>query len=278
MGMELLVREWPTKQWYVILDDDTFFVKSSLNMIISRLNPMEPLYIGNAVGDYKGRFAHGGSGVVISGQAMRMLFGRPDIIAQAYIDSLDETWGDKLVAVAFQKLGIYLEERFSHHFNGEDPSTTKISTDKFCAPLISFHEVREPGAMTQVADTLEELETKRRADGSPGSWYLKWGGVWNLFSESNFADIKKQPILQRKDHVGKRDENTKTWKHIKSSESCRDRCFRSNTWCLAWTFESEKGECHGSPWMIVGEDAEKSVSSGVIWEKVEPLVKKCLQH
>src|SRR6478609_11513054 len=102
MGMEMLYQKMPQKKWYIILDDDTFLVKPSLQLFLDRLNSREPHYIGNAVGDYKGRFAHGGSAVIISGEAMRRLFSRPDIVARSYIASLDETWGDKLVATTLQ--------------------------------------------------------------------------------------------------------------------------------------------------------------------------------
>ncbi|UKZ63187.1 uncharacterized protein TrAtP1_004417 [Trichoderma atroviride] len=92
-GMELAYRKMPSKKWYVILDDDTFLIGPSLYLLLSHLDPARSWYIGNAVGDYKTRFAHGGSGILLSGDAVRRLFDRPDIVAQSYINSLDETWG-----------------------------------------------------------------------------------------------------------------------------------------------------------------------------------------
>jgi hypothetical protein len=52
---------------------------------------------------------------------------------------LTETFGDKLVASMAMKAGIYLEERYAIHFNGEPPRETRIKADRFCAPIASFH-------------------------------------------------------------------------------------------------------------------------------------------
>ena len=119
--MELLYKQMPHKKWYIILDDDTYLITPSIELLLSHLDPREAQYIGNAVGDYRGRFAHGGSAVLLTGEAMKRLFSRPNIVAEAYLESLDETWGDRLVATTFQKLGVYLDERHSHYFNGEWP-------------------------------------------------------------------------------------------------------------------------------------------------------------
>ena len=286
MGMELLVKKSPDKKWYIILDDDTFFVKSSLRLLLSRLDPTEPMYIGNAVGDYRTRFAHGGSGVIISGEAMRRLFNSPRIVAEAYLNSLEETWGDRLVALTLQKLGVYLDERFSHHFNGEDPQATRISADKFCSPLLSFHEVRGPDAMSHVAETLRGREAKngemQRDSSSSASAaaderdLVRWGSVWELFGDLSLRQLEKQPARSGRDYIGRKDENTRTWKKARTSAACSERCARSRGWCLAWTFEPETGDCHGSNWMTIGVPAGDGVRSGVIWERIRPLVDKCL--
>jgi hypothetical protein len=264
MGMEMLYQEMPGKRWYIILDDDTFLVKPSLQLFLERLDSQEPHYIGNAVGDYKGRFAHGGSAVILSGEAMRRLFSRPDIVAQAYVASLDETWGDKLVATTLQKLGIYLTERYSHHFNGEPPEITRISAARYCSPIVSFHGLRKPGAMVQVGRTLARLRNP-----------LLWSDVWDLFGDYPMRELSGQPVQHRQDHIGPADGDVRVWKAIKNASACRKKCESSGSGCLAWTYEDETRICRASPWMAIGTRAAESTFSGVNWPQVQGLMHQC---
>jgi hypothetical protein len=264
MGMEMLYLRIPDKKWYIILDDDTFLVKPSLELFLSRLDAQMPQYIGNAVGDYKGRFAHGGSAVILSGAAMRRLFSRPDIVVKAYAASLDETWGDKLVATTLQKLGIYLDERYSHHFNGEPPEITRITTDKFCSPLVSFHGLRKPGAMLNAGRSLAHL-------GRP----LRWGDVWERFGNYPLLYLAGQPVQSKQDHIGPVVGDVKVFKRVKSAEACRKKCERSGSACLAWTFEQKTKTCRGSAWMVIGVGAAEGILSGVNWLQIESLLRKC---
>jgi hypothetical protein len=264
MGMEMLYQKMPQKKWYIILDDDTFLVKPSLQLFLDRLNSREPHYIGNAVGDYKGRFAHGGSAVIISGEAMRRLFSRPDIVARSYIASLDETWGDKLVATTLQKIGIYLTERYSHHFNGEPPEITRISADRYCSPLISFHGLRKTGAMGNVGHVLARLHNP-----------LLWSDVWEHFGTYPLQDLAGQPVQHKQDHIGPVDEKVKVWKGAKNADACRNKCERSGSGCLAWTYEEETRTCRGSAWMAIGDGAAERTFSGVNWPQLERLMQQC---
>ncbi|PHH85209.1 hypothetical protein CDD83_752 [Cordyceps sp. RAO-2017] len=269
MGLELAYRRLPLKKWYMILDDDTYLVRPSLELLLSHLDPSKPRYIGNAVGDYKGRFAHGGSAVLLSGAAMKVLFERPDVVARAYVDSLDETWGDRLVATTLQKVGIYMEERYGHHFNGESPEMSRIRADRVCSPVVSFHGLRRPGAMASVGRKL--------------GWVAEpvlWGQLWELFGEQPMERYGRRPSLPG-DHVGPRDEHTKSWKGVSGDEACRTRCEGSGGgWCLAWTFERETNECHGSPWVMVGQPGggggRPATVSGVNWKRMERLLQQCL--
>ncbi|UKZ77573.1 hypothetical protein TrVFT333_005297 [Trichoderma virens FT-333] len=209
-GMELAYKQMPEKKWYAILDDDTFLIGPSLYLLLSHLDPAKPYYLGSAVGDYKSRFAHGGSGTVLSQEAMRRLFDRPDIVAQSYIDSLDETWGDRLVSLTLIKLGIYLNERYSHHFNGEPPEMARVQRDRFCSPIVSFHGVRRPGAMEAIGRGLSNREQP-----------VVWAELWQLFADTSLENAGREPVRQMRDHVGPTGEDTTTWKRIASAEVCR---------------------------------------------------------
>lgn len=59
-ALELLYREFPHKKWYMMTDDDTYIHTPSLLSVLSTLPPNHAHYIGNAIGAYTCRFAHGG--------------------------------------------------------------------------------------------------------------------------------------------------------------------------------------------------------------------------
>ena len=258
-------RQMPDKKWYIILDDDTYMIPASLELLLTHLNPNEPHYIGNAVGDFKGRFAHGGSGVVLSGQAMRLLFSRQDVVAASYQASLDETFGDKLVATTLQKLSIYLDERYSHYFNGEPPAVTRMWSDRLCAPLMSFHRVRNPGDMVAIAQAVGRAA-------SP----VRWAGLWELFGPTPLRQLAAAGTQRGLDHVGKPDEHVRTWTGVKTAEACRRKCDGGGrSWCLAWTHVPRTSECYGSPWMVIGARAAKDTETGLNWPRVEALMRSC---
>lgn len=264
MGMEMIYKELPGKKWYIILDDDTFLVRPSLELLLGHVDYRKPQYIGNAVGDFKARFGHGGSGILISGEAMRRLFEHPGIVQEAYTESMTETWGDRLVATTLQKLGIYIEESYNHHFNGEPPSITRIWGDRFCSPLVSFHGLRKPGEMRHVGQTLAERDQP-----------VLWRDVWELFGGSPMSTLEGRPTELTADHVGKPDEHTRSWGDVRSANACQTRCQQSGRRCLAWTYEMENERCHTSPWVLLGADGATAKASGVNWPEVKPLLRAC---
>lgn len=262
--MDLLYDKMPNKKWYIILDDDTYLVRPSLHLLLSNLNPQEPLYIGNAVGDYRGRFAHGGSAVVLSAEAMRRLFSRPDVISRAYLDSLEETWGDKLVATTLQKVGVYLDERYNHHFNGEFPAITRIAADRFCSPIVSFHGLRRPGDMVQIGRVLGHA-----------SQPVLWGQLWDIFGKFPMEDLAHQDVQVNQDHTGEVDGKSKGWPGIKSADICKAMCDGDRERCLAWTFIPEEKRCITSQSMIIGAEHAQGKVSGVSWPRVDALRRRC---
>ncbi|KAL6919164.1 hypothetical protein ACHAPO_004281 [Fusarium lateritium] len=264
MGMEMIYNELPNKKWYIILDDDTFLIRPSLELLMGHIDYRKPQYIGNAVGDYKARFGHGGSGILISGEAMRQLFQHPGIVQEAYAESMTETWGDRLVATTLQKLGIYIEEAYNHHFNGEPPSITRIWGDRFCSPLVSFHGLRKPGEMRRVGETLAEVDQP-----------VLWHDVWQLFGGSAISALESRPTELMADHVGKPDEHTRSWGDVRSANACQKRCEQSGRRCLAWTYEMEIERCHTSPWLLLGADGATGKATGINWPEVKPLLNGC---
>lgn len=253
----------PGKKWYVMQDDDTFIIRPSLYRFLEHLDPSESLYLGNAIGDYKARFAHGGSSFILSHKAMsRLLDDNPEVVSQAYVASLDETWGDKLVATTFMKVGVYLSERYGHFFNGESPTITKIAADRICSPLVSFHGLAQPEDMKQVGKMFAEIDKP-----------VFWRDLWRLFGQPSLDVFDKLPIRLGRDHVGRQDDRDMTM-HADSVGECLDACESKAQKCLAWTWDQGTQACLMSPWVIVGEKPEGKYS-GLNIKAVKKLDSQC---
>lgn len=243
-----LYNRYPEKKWYIILDDDTYLVRPTLEMLLSHLDPDKPHYIGNAVGDFRARFAHGGSGIIISRKAMQKFATDKAVIATSLAVSLVETWGDKLVATTLQQLGIYLEERYAHHFNGEPPEITRVAAERFCAPIVSFHSLRTPTAMDHLARSLRPFRKP-----------ISWGKLLEIFGMPTTSGVI--------DRVGPLDDKTTTWKNVKTADECRRKCeVDSKRWCLAWKHDGAAAACHASPWVVPGEQGSKDITASGVHE------------
>ena len=45
-GFKLMYAKWPSADWYIMMDDDTFIFRRALMRLLSRLDPEEKYYIG----------------------------------------------------------------------------------------------------------------------------------------------------------------------------------------------------------------------------------------
>ncbi|KAH6626546.1 regulator of volume decrease after cellular swelling-domain-containing protein [Chaetomium sp. MPI-SDFR-AT-0129] len=266
-GLEMAFQKYPHKHWYLLVDDDTFIIQPSLKPLLAHLNPNQPHYLGNAVGDFKARFAHGGSAVILSHAAMRALITNQRALASVYLDSLDETWGDRLLAKALLKLGIHLDETYSHLFNGEPPTLTKIRADRLCSPLVSFHKLPSPAAMREVGEYFRNVSKP-----------VIWNDLWDVYGQTPPWKQSSPETMRRDwDHVGEPDESTLVISGVQSAEACEKQMKRRVKSSLAWSWDEESRECRVSHWMILG-GPKNGVVSGVNVLRARRLETYCLQY
>lgn len=269
----------PPKKWYILLDDDTYLIQPSLDAILSRFDPSAPYYIGNAVGDYRQRFAHGGSSISLSRAAMRKLFGssrHQRVLAEARAASAasPHPLGDRLLAGALLRLGVRVEEAAGRFLSGEPPWASRLRADRFCAPVAALHRL---GAAGEMARAGRALRGGGGGNGGPVLWADLWGlfgGLPSLAAMREGAPPSPPPPLRRGwDHVGRLDEHTVTLAGVEGAVGCLGRC-EARAWCLAWTWEEGAGNCHVSPWVTVGREAEGKVS-GLHVGRVRSLADEC---
>lgn len=263
----------PAKKWYILVDDDTYLVKPSLQRLLEYINPRVPHYIGNAVGDFRARFAHGGSAIILSAGALDRIAGKgAKLRAEMYRRSLTETWGDRLLAMTAMQAGVYLEERYNRFFNGEPPRWTRLlpAEHKWCSPLVSFHGLAKPEAMREVGTLFAKLDRSKP---------LRWVDLWAALGADNVTKFSEYPVHHNWDHVGGTDERTLTERSITSAQACQDVCLRTarkgKGGCLAWTWIEDQSICNVSPWMSVGEEALGRYS-GINVLRVRQLMKTCI--
>ncbi|KAI0111607.1 glycosyltransferase family 31 protein [Daldinia grandis] len=263
-SLEYIWHTMPKKKWYVMLDDDTYIIKSSLALLLGHLNYGEPQFIGNPVGDYKGRFPHGGSSVVMSGAALSKLYEEhPEIVAEGHRESATAIWGDKLLSTTFMKIGIYLDETYRRLFNGEPPWMTRMWIDRFCLPLVSFHGLGNDDAMLHVGDTFKNMTEP-----------VFWRQLGKIYGAPSFASFIAEPIRSNIDYVGRLDEYSKTIDKVTEVDGCVKICHDRSTECLAWTFDPGRQQCHIARWAILGDVAEGRFS-GINGQLAQKLADSC---
>lgn len=283
-GLELAYRAMPDRKWFILVDDDTYLIYPSLNSILGHFDPSMPHYLGNAVGDYRQRFAHGGSSIALSRATMQSLFAPANhhAVSKARLASLTETWGDRLLADALLRLGVPIDENASRFFNGEQPWASRLRPDRLCAPVATFHHLSTAGEMTDVGRVFRDAADP-----------VLWVDLWDMFSsrgrrrENRAADTARPsaslsssdwgdeatPGRLGWDHVGQLDEHTETSTSVKDALGCSRLC-RARRKCLAWTWDERLGLCHSSPWVTVGRETA-GLRSGLNVGRFEDLAGEC---
>ncbi|KAH9886897.1 family 31 glycosyltransferase [Xylariomycetidae sp. FL2044] len=266
-SLEYAWRTMPKKKWYLMLDDDTYIIKSSLSLVVGHLNFAQPQFLGNPVGDYKGRFPHGGSSVIMSGAALKKLFDdNPEIAAEGHLESPTAIWGDKLLSTTFMKVAVYLDETYRRLFNGESPWMTRMWSDRLCLPLVAFHGLGQPEDMREVGETFMHIQEP-----------VFWMSLGKIYGALDFSVYIDQPIFNNMDYVGRQDEYSTMIEGIKDVEHCVDICTNMASSCLAWTYDPPAKACITAPWALVG-DVREGLLSGINGPLGVKLTSGCHAH
>ncbi|CZR56926.1 uncharacterized protein PAC_06815 [Phialocephala subalpina] len=269
-ALELGFKHLLPKKWYLMTDDDTYIHLPSLTAILSTLDSTRPHYLGNAIGSYTLRFAHGGSGIIFSHSALSHIFSphHMRLITSFKLKSLTADFGDKIIAELAMETGIYLNEEYSMHFNGESPWKSMIRKERFCSEVVGFHGMRD-GEMDDTAVVLSGVEDK-----------IRWWDLWWDFGKGNesIEDLgtglrigEGRRVRQGWDFVSRVDEHSNVFK-IKTEIDCEKACDGYKE-CLSWKWE--RGKCWVVPWVRVGEKVGDAIVSGVNAKRLAILEKAC---
>ncbi|KAK6221383.1 hypothetical protein LQW54_001482 [Pestalotiopsis sp. IQ-011] len=263
-GLQYAWESMPKKKWYIMSDDDTYVIKSSLALALGHLDYRTPQYLGNPVGDFLGRFAHGGSSAVISYATMAKLFDKnPEVVTAAHIESISAMYGDKLLSTTLMKIGVYLDEEYARLFNGEPPHMTRMWADRFCLPLVSFHGLGN-------GDLMEETNQHFKHMDQPVSWRQ----LGRIYGAADFQTFVAEPVRVNQDFVGRLDEHSVSVPGVETLDDCVRICGDHSTECLAWTWDQFAKVCHYAPWAIIG-DFHEGFLSGINYALAQKLTDGC---
>ncbi|KOS20337.1 hypothetical protein ESCO_006230 [Escovopsis weberi] len=157
--LNIVARTWemkPDREWYVFGEADTYIVwKSLVHFLHDRVKSKDTPYVGS-VAMYGGfPFAHGGSGYVLSGAAMKkMIDDIPNLAAKYDNQTEGECCGDVMLARAAKEVSVKVKQAHPM-FNGEKPNTLPFGPGQWCEPILTMHHVNseEVSALWQYEQT-----------------------------------------------------------------------------------------------------------------------------
>jgi hypothetical protein len=148
--LEKLHAKYPDKDWYMMVDADTYIVWPNLLRWLRQLpSPAEKLYLGSSAEAAGVKFAHGGSGILLSQAAMQELAVVHNGTAARWDRPMhDECCGDLVIGRVFKEMGIPLKSSWPT-INGEKPITLPFGPTHWCQPLVTMHHA-QPNEMNQI--------------------------------------------------------------------------------------------------------------------------------
>lgn len=224
-GYRALYQKFPNAEWFVMIDDDTYVFLDNLQTFLKKHDPNKNHYFGSAnmfegcdgvsvLGEGGPLFAHGGSGIVLSRNALKTMMG----IVEKCIIKYKNCWaGDIRLALCLRDAGILVED--SRLFHGNPPSEN-MNFDDPCIKPITFHHLH----INQIQELYKlEVETKK-----------------------NHGKVKMEHFakhyLKRLDdqiRVESRQGGDMFVLKAKDASECRSLC-QNNTKCAAYTFVNEQ--------------------------------------
>ncbi|KAK0119311.1 hypothetical protein ONS95_008155 [Cadophora gregata] len=218
--IHILEKTWalmPDQDWYIFIDADTYLLWSNVVQWLSTLDPKKKSYFGSEVNASGVKFAHGGTGIIISKATMYNLAVRDAGLAAGY-DSIihNKCCGDLVLGMALRESGTLLQDAWPA-MSGEAPWTMPFglgTPEYWCQPALTLHHLSPDGMAEFTA-----FEDKRENKLSP------------LIHEEMFNKFVLDLLVSQKDNwdnlASERGEFGKTGgvtSDTSSFEDCRKAC------------------------------------------------------
>ncbi|KAG4424754.1 hypothetical protein IFR04_002102 [Cadophora malorum] len=187
-NVHILEKTWalmPDQDWYIFIDADTYLLWSNVVEWLSTMDPEKKAYLGSEVNTGGVKFAHGGTGIVISKATMYNIAVRDAGIAAGY-DSIVHTkcCGDLVLGMALRESGTLLQDAWPA-MSGEAPWTMPFgpgTPEYWCRPVMTLHHLSPEGMVEFTA-----FEDRRENKSTP----LTHEEIFNTFVLSSLVAEKE---------------------------------------------------------------------------------------
>ncbi|XMA14362.1 hypothetical protein WAI453_007153 [Rhynchosporium graminicola] len=164
-NVHILEKTWalmPNHDWYVFIDADTYLLWDNIVNWLSTMNPEKKTYMGSEVTSEGTRFAHGGTGIIISQATMHNLVVRDAGMAANWDPIIpNKCCGDLVLGMALKESGTLLQDAWPA-MSGEAPWTLPFGPGTpyyWCRPALSLHHL-SPEGMAEFTSFEDRRENK----------------------------------------------------------------------------------------------------------------------
>jgi hypothetical protein len=142
--LHILEKVWdlnPDMDWYLHVDADTYIIWSTLVEWLAKLDPTRESYLGSVSYINNLPFGHGGSGMLLSGAAMRNFVVQHNGTAGRWDYKMqNECCSDFVLAQILKEYGMELINSWPT-IQGEPQSSIPFDGTHWCAPVSTMHHV-----------------------------------------------------------------------------------------------------------------------------------------
>jgi hypothetical protein len=142
--LHILEKVWdlhPDMDWYLHVDADTYVIWSTLVEWLAKLNPTRESYLGSVAYINNLPFGHGGSGMLLSGAAMRNYAVQHNGTAGIWDYKMqNECCSDFVLAQVLKEYGMDVINTWPT-IQGEPQSSIPFDRTHWCGPVATMHHV-----------------------------------------------------------------------------------------------------------------------------------------
>ncbi|KAL2105712.1 hypothetical protein VUR80DRAFT_7009 [Thermomyces stellatus] len=282
----------PGRDWYVVIDADTYLFWTTLVAFLERLDPHEKLLLGS-IAHYKDfPFAHGGSGYIMSRAAMDDFVGQHPGIGNAYDERVaDECCGDWMFSKAVSETSGIPVTQAAPTINGDKVWDMAFGPTHWCHPLATMHHVgSEEMSLFWEFEVRRHLSAENTAAPNPvliRDMYVEYFLPRAADSRDDWNNVSKDVIYLNRtateDEEGaavpeaKKKSDIEKAAHV-SPENCRAAC-EAMADCFQYSYVHE-GKCSLGKSFKIGYPASpakepaKRTTSGWLTERIKSWVEE----
>ncbi|KAJ1535282.1 hypothetical protein HK096_002782, partial [Nowakowskiella sp. JEL0078] len=289
-AFKLLYEKFPKARWYLMIDDDTYVYFDTLLARLDEFDWSYPLYLGNKnvfrgcdgvkeFGDGP-NFAHGGSGIIISQEAIKQLV-KPTQFNECIARYRDCWAGDVRTSLCLRDSGIFLETLEGVQ---NKPITYNEVWDKPCDNPTTFHRLNSSNIQQLFSKTPYKSATNADVFNGIVKPKIPEGSLLfrDFLQDIDWPDshpyhsiklTKKGSEEQSQDHAEKNTEVREivVKSNLDFAEYCKNICrFEEKKKCITWVWDGK------SCWLKDGFGGEMvALSAGSMFSR-NPRIRRIL--